>query len=227
MHPVYVIIGAGCAGLFLFTPGVHRHAAGPALRAGIPRSSMLLLAAVAAGFAGLYFFDRLLFSLALLMAKIDLLAFGGGYTSVPLMFHEVVDMRGWLDAKTLLDGMALGQLTPGPIVITETFVGFLMKGTAGAVAATICVFFPSFLIMVLLSPQIHRLQQKRWFERFIGGILCSFVGLIASSVVHFGRNMEWSAAGGIIAVSACAALCARVPVPAVLAGGIIAGLVCL
>ena len=94
-----------------------------------------------------------LFSLALLMFKIDLFAFGGGYTSVPLMFHEIVEVRGWLDGKTLLDGIALGQLTPGPIVITATFVGYLLKGVAGAAAATVCIFLPSFLMVVTAQPR--------------------------------------------------------------------------
>ena len=126
------------------------------------------------------------------MAKIDLFAFGGGYTSVPLMFHEIVEVRGWLDGKTLLDGIALGQLTPGPIVITATFVGYLLKGVVGAAAATICIFLPSFLIVVMLSPAIDRLRHKKGFDCFITGILCSFVGLLVSTVYHFSRHVDWS-----------------------------------
>jgi len=57
------------------------------------------------------------------MMKVDLFAFGGGFASVPLMYHEVVNMRHWMDGKTFMDGIALGQVTPGPIVITATFVG--------------------------------------------------------------------------------------------------------
>ena len=69
-----------------------------------------------------------LFQLAALMAKIDISAFGGGFASVPLMFHEIVDVRRWLDGPTLLNGIALGQVTPGPIVITATFVGYVLYG---------------------------------------------------------------------------------------------------
>jgi len=69
------------------------------------------------------------------MARIDLVAFGGGFASVPLLFHEIVETRAWLDASTFLDGIALGQLTPGPIVITATFVGYLLHGLTGVLCS--------------------------------------------------------------------------------------------
>jgi chromate transporter len=57
------------------------------------------------------------------MMKVDLFAFGGGFASIPFMLHEVVDLRHWMEAKTFMDGIALGQVAPGPVVITSTFVG--------------------------------------------------------------------------------------------------------
>ena len=220
-NPVPVILGAGIAGRFLLkaTSISHAGAVSPAtaVRA---REILLLLAAVAAGFGIFFLLDGKIFSLTLLMAKIDLFAFGGGYTSVPLMFHEVVTVRGWLDGTTLLDGIALGQLTPGPIVITATFVGYLFRGIGGAAAATVSIFLPSFLLVVLLSPWIERLRKKKGFQEFISGILCSFVGLLASTVVHFSQNIDWSPGLGLISAGAFAALCFRVPVLLVLTGGI-------
>ncbi len=228
INPVFVILAAGLAGL----AGVCRRVPRTVLRAcGRSRAKLgqtvLLLAAVAAGFALLYLLDGKLFPLALLMAKIDLFAFGGGYTSVPLMFHEIVEVRGWLDGKTLLDGIALGQLTPGPIVITATFVGYLLKGVVGAAAATICIFLPSFLMVVMLSPGIDRLRHKKGFDCFITGILCSFVGLLVSTVYHFSRHVDWSWSLGLIAAAAFAALCARIPILVVLTAGIAAAVVLL
>jgi chromate transporter len=69
-----------------------------------------------------------LFDLALLMIRVDLFAFGGGFASLPLMLHEVVDARHWMNSRSFMDGIALGQVTPGPIVITATFVGFNVAG---------------------------------------------------------------------------------------------------
>ncbi len=224
--PVLVILGAGLAGwLALAAAGCPQQCVQQ--KQSWLRQAVRLLCAVAAGFGLLYLFDTELFFLALLMFKIDLFAFGGGYTSVPLMFHEIVEVRSWLNSQTLLDGIALGQLTPGPIVITATFVGYLLKGFSGAAIATACIFLPSFLIVVLLSPVIDRLRSQRGFDGFIQGILCSFVGLLASSVFLFSRHMDWTWIHGLLAAAAFAALYARIPISIVVLVGIAAALMLL
>jgi chromate transporter len=96
--------------------------------------------------------DRNLFNLATLMMRIDLFAFGGGFASLPLMLHEIVNVRGWMDNKTFMDGIALGQVTPGPIVITSTFVGYMSYGLRGAIVATIAIFTPSLLMVIVVTP---------------------------------------------------------------------------
>ena len=111
-----------------------------------------LLAASVGGYALLFFLNRELFDLALIMSRIDLIAFGGGFASVPLMFREFVELRSWMDGPTFLNGIALGQFTPGPIVITATFVGYLLKGPLGGLIATIAMFLPSFLILIGVAP---------------------------------------------------------------------------
>jgi chromate transport protein ChrA len=98
---------------------------------------------------------------------------------------------------------------------------------AGAAAATICIFLPSILIVVMLSPAIDRLRHRKGFDCFITGILCSFVGLLVSTVSHFSRHVNWSWGLGLIAVAAFAALCARMPILAVLTAGIAAAVVLL
>ena len=97
---------------------------------------LAILGAAAALLAVLFLARRQLYELAVMMLRIDLFAFGGGFASVPLMFTEVVAVRHWLDGPALLDGIVLGQVTPGPIVITATFVGYLLHGTLGAIVAT-------------------------------------------------------------------------------------------
>ena len=117
---------------------------------------LIFLSTSAAAFTLLFSFRKELFNLAVLMSKIDLIAFGGGFASVPLMFHEIVEVRSWMDAPTFLNGIVLGQFTPGPIVITATFVGYLMAGFSGALIATVAIFLPSFLILIGIAPWFHR-----------------------------------------------------------------------
>ena len=99
-----------------------------------------------------FLLNQQLVRLGLVMMKVDVFAFGGGFASVPLMFREIVDVRNWLPADVLMDGIALGQLTPGPIVITATFVGYQVAGLAGAIVGTVCIFLPSFFAVVLVEP---------------------------------------------------------------------------
>ena len=227
ISPVLVILAAGLIGRLVFAAECCKPAAARLQVSAKSRQILLLLAAVVAGFVLLHLLEGKLFSLALLMAKIDLFAFGGGYTSVPLMFHEIVEVRGWVDGTTLLDGIALGQLTPGPIVITATFVGYLLHGVPGAAAATVCIFLPSFLIIVMVSPAIDRLRSYRGFDGCIQGILCSFAGLLVSTVFHCASAMDWSWGLGLITAVAFIALYRRMPILFVLLGGITAALVLL
>jgi len=227
-NPVPVILGSGIAGwLALAAAGCPQEATGVQQKQSWLRQALVLLCAVAAGFGLLYLVDKQLFPLALLMFKIDLFAFGGGYTSVPLMFHEIVEVRAWLSSPTLLDGIALGQFTPGPIVITATFIGYLLRGVTGAAAATACIFLPSFLIVVLLSPCIDRLRRRKGFNGFMQGILCSFAGLLFSTVLHFSRHMDWTLGHVLLASGSFAALYARIPIIIVVLGGIAAALLLL
>ena len=139
----------------------------------------------------LFLFERKLFDLAAIMFRIDLFAFGGGFASVPLMFHEIVEMRSWMDAQTFLNGIALGQITPGPIVITATFVGYIVYGLLGAIVATVSVFLPSFMIIVGVVPYFDRLRNSIYFARAIRAILCSFVGLLLTVTFRFASNISW------------------------------------
>ncbi len=167
---------------------------------------LLFLLASAAAFVLLFFFQKELFDLAILMSKIDLIAFGGGFASIPLMFHEIVEVRSWMDAATFLNGIVLGQFTPGPIVITATFVGYLVRGFQGAFIATIAIFLPSFLILVGIAPWFDRVRSSPWFSRAIGGILCSFVGLLLSVTIRFALNIHWDVVHAIFAAAAFVAL---------------------
>jgi chromate transporter len=111
-----------------------------------------------------------------------------------------------MDAPTFVNGIVLGQFTPGPIVITATFVGYMLSGIAGALVATLAVFTPSFIILIGVAPWFERLRSFSLFNRAIGGILCSFVGLLFTVSIRFGLNVSWDwprvavAAGSLLAL---------------------------
>ena len=222
ISPLLVIVAAGVLGLlFLSGPG---HASllrpiGASASRG-PATILYCLAGVAAVFLLLFFVHRPLFQLAALMARIDLLAFGGGFASVPLMYHETVEVRHWLDSQTLLDGIALGQVTPGPIVITATFVGYAVQGVMGGIVSTIAVFTPSFLLVVGVTPYFDRLRSSPRVARAVSGILCSFVGLLLTVAIRFAVAVHWSLAQILLAVAAVALLVVKVDILWVVLGGL-------
>ncbi|UXM84656.1 chromate transporter [Methanococcus aeolicus] len=143
-----------------------------------------------------------LFSLSTLMMKVDIMAFGGGYGSVPFMLHDVVDVEKLIDAKTFMDGIALGQITPGPIVITATFVGYLVKGLVGSIIATISVFTPSFIILLSTVPIFDSLKNNIIFKNIFHSILVSFVGLMIAVTIRFALSVDWTLSAVIIGLMA-------------------------
>jgi len=128
------------------------------------------------------------------------------------MFHEVVDVRSWLDSHTLLNGIALGQITPGPIVITATFVGYVLYGPLGALIGTVSVFLPSFLIVIGITPYFDSLRSSLYFNKAIGGILCSFVGLLVSVTIRFALNIPWDFPRILLGSAVFAALLLKVDI---------------
>jgi chromate transporter len=176
----------------------------------VPKPILIFIGLVCAGVAGLYFVDRKLYHLATVMLRIDLFAFGGGYASLPLMFHEIVNVKGWLDGKTFMDGIALGQITPGPIVITATFVGYLVRGFAGSLVATLAIFTPSFVILVAATPFFDRLKDARYFSGATRGILASFVGLLFYMTIRFAVAVPWEPSKVLFGIAVVIALARKV-----------------
>jgi chromate transporter len=224
ISPFVVIIGAALAGTVLF---MNTGATGSPAHIGEKNQKeskqvILLFFIFLAGLAALYIVNTKLFNLATLMLKIDLFAFGGGFGSVPLMLHEIVDIGKWMDSKTFMDGIALGQVTPGPIVITATFVGYLMYGFAGALVATMAVFTPSFLILVGITPFFDRLKTSNYFVGATKGILATFVGLLFYATLKFGSVVPWDAVRALLVVGAFIALLRKIDILyVVLAGSVI------
>jgi len=159
--------------------------------------------------------------MAILMFRIDLTAFGGGFASVPFMQHEIVGVRNWMDNQTFMNGIALGQITPGPIVITATFIGYVLWGPVGGAIATISVFLPSFVMVIGTSPWFDRLRYSPSFNKVIGGVLCSFVGLLLTVAIRFGTNVHGDLYHTVLGSGALTALLLKVDILWVVAAGTI------
>lgn len=186
------------------------------------RPLVFIMSAAAVGLILLFILQRSLFDMAVLMFRIDLFAFGGGFASIPLMLHEFVEVRSWMDSSTFMDGIAMGQITPGPIVITATFVGYTLFGPIGAVIATVSIFLPSFLMVIVTVPYYDRFSSSPSFNRAINGIFCSFVGLLASAAFQFALSMPLDIFHAAMAVAAFIALLCGVEILwVVLAGAVI------
>jgi chromate transporter len=215
ISPFLVVAGAGLAGAILFQkarsepPSPQTGQESMHWEAGkIIALGCILLAAL----VGLHVVNDVLFTLAAIMLKIDLFAFGGGFASLPLMLHEIVAVKGWMTNGTFMDGIALGQVTPGPIVITSTFVGYIVQGFAGAVVATIAIFTPSFFMVVTVAPIFDRLRTSPYFARVIDGILASFVGLLIYVLIKFALAVPWDVVRIVLGFAALAALIRKVDI---------------
>jgi len=221
VNPFLVILLAAIAGIVLYIKQPSPPTVPLSKRITTTRSTLIIVAVVILGFAILFFANRGLFNLAALMFRIDLFAFGGGFASVPLMFNEVVNVNAWMDGPTFLNGIALGQITPGPIVITATFVGFLLYGLLGGTIATFAIFLPSFLIVVGIGPYFDKLNASPYFSKAVIGILSSFVGLLLAVTILFALKVPWDFFRTLIAVAAFVALLLKVEVYWVVLAGIV------
>jgi len=209
-NPFLVIMLGGGLGIFLFRQYPRENLPTDTYKRGSFRDAALLLT----GFAGvlllLWLTSPNLFELGRVMAKIELFAFGGGYTAITLMFHEVVEARSWMDHQTLLDGVALGQLTPGPILNTATFIGYFTNGFTGAVIGTLGIFFPGLILVVGVLPIFDRLRGSAFFPRIIRGIIACFVGLLLYVTIKFAVAVNWEIKHLLLLIASFGALYKKV-----------------
>lgn len=148
----------------------------------------------------------ILIQLALLFLRVGAVTFGGGFVMIPLIEQEVVYTNGWLNHQQFADGMALGQIMPGPVIITAAFVGYYVAGIAGAIVATICAFLPSFLMVAVAGNYLQRLRSTPQLAAFLQGVLPAVVGMIAVAIVTLARSGIHSWAGALIAAASAAVL---------------------
>ena len=229
---VLIFVVAALAGLLL-RPKIPQ--AKPAPSGDVPSQTVrerefpviILLAAVICVLLALsYLIDPNITALSLSLSKIGALAFGGGFTAIPLIQYEVVERFHWLTTKEFLDGIALGQVTPGPVLITATFVGYKVSSFLGAFMATLGIFSPSFFILVLLIPYHDRLKGVEKVRLMEQGVLGSFIGMLALVLYNFGTTSLVDIPRILMAAAACFAIQKKIALPYILlAGGILSILI--
>ena len=194
------------------------------------RAGVAALAA-ASGLPGLAFAQGLaaavpigLGTLALVFLKIGATLYGSGYVLLAFLRNDVVERLGWLTDRQLLDAIAVGQVTPGPVFTTATFVGFVLAGWMGAVVATVAIFLPSFVFVGLSHPLLPRVRGSRGTAAFLDGVNVAALGLMAAVTWQLARGAltDWFAA---LLAAASGALLVRTRVNSawLVAAGAVAG----
>jgi chromate transporter len=213
-----MFVGAGILGMFVFG-----RAAAPPIAASAPakrsvRANVIALIPGAALFSGttgkLFFF----------FFKTGLLVFGSGLVIVPFLKTQVVDQYHWLGNRAFLDSVAIGMISPGPVVITATFVGYLLNGVAGALAATIGIFSPPVLFTVLATPILLRYYKHPRVSGFIRGVGVTVVGVLVGTTWLVGKEAigDWLTASIAVGSLITLVFFKKLPEPVViLAGGAI------
>ena len=158
-------------------------------------------------------------------AKAGLFVFGSGLAIVPFLHGGVVLEHHWLTERQFLDAVAVAMITPGPVVITVSFIGFLMAGIAGAIAAGLGVFLPVYAVVVLVAPYYRRFAKNPQLHAFVRGVTAAATGAIAGAVFVLARGAIRDVTTGVIAAATLLLLlCWKIPEPLLVAAAGIAGL---
>ena len=169
-----------------------------ALAAGLIGTSAGVLAAWILPVAGLLLVGGVVADLAGFFSLTALVTFGGAYAVLPFVADQAVHHFHWLTSKDMVAGLALGETTPGPLIMVNTFVGYLAGWTThhshlwalgGAAVATLCTFAPSFVFILLGGPYIDRLPQRGRIASALHGVSVAIVGVIAGLAVFVGRHV--------------------------------------
>jgi len=145
-------------------------------------------------------------SIFLVFAKIGSVLFGSGYVLVAFLRTELVEQRHWMTEAQLLDAVAVGQLTPGPVFTTATFAGYVVRGTPGALAATLGIFFPAFVFVALSGRLIPKLRASRAAGAFLDGVNVASLALMAVVTARLAHTALVDVPTVLLGLAAAAAL---------------------
>jgi chromate transporter len=144
--------------------------------------------------------------LFLVFLKAGALLYGSGYVLLAFLRNDLVVNTGWMTDQQLLDAIAIGQFTPGPVFTTATFVGYVLAGVPGAVVATVGIFLPSFLFVALLAQIMPHLRKSPWTASFLDGVNASALGLMGGVTWQLGRAAIFDLLTALLAVGALVVL---------------------
>lgn len=147
-----------------------------------------------------------LWKLGWFFLKVGAVLYGSGYVLIAFLEGGLVQELGWITQAQLLDAVAIGQFTPGPVLSTATFIGYLVEGVPGAVVASVGIFLPAFLLVGLLNPLIPRMRSSSWVSAFLDAINASAVALMAAVSLEIGYQVLISPAAILIGVLAAVAV---------------------
>lgn len=190
MNEIYVLFGAGLVGIILHLTQTKRNTV-----AGIIPFTLLQVNHTT--------IDPSSLKLFLIFLKVGAILYGSGYVLFAFLDAELV-AKGLLTKQALIDAIAVGQFTPGPVFSSATFIGWQIGGAAGAIAATIGIFLPSFLFVALLNPLIPRLRKSNVMSAFLDTVNIASIAIILSVIIEMGRTtlMDWRTI--LIALISCA-----------------------
>ncbi len=165
-----------------------------------------------------------LWKLFFFFLKVGAVLYGSGYVLVAFLEGGLVEDYGWLTQAQLLDAIAIGQFTPGPVLSTSTFIGYLIEGVPGAAVATLGIFLPSFVFVLMLNPLIPKLRQSVWLSAFLDAVNAAAVALMAAVTLQLGVDVLVSWPAWVIAgLAAVAALRFKVNAVWIVLGGAVLG----
>ena len=165
-------------------------------------------------------------TLFLSFLKIGSVLYGSGYVLVAFLQSEFVERLGWITSSQLLDAVAIGQFTPGPVFTTATFIGYQVAGVPGAVLATVGIFLPGFVFVASTNPFIPRMRRSPWLSALLDGVVAASLGLMAAVTVELARQSIVDVPTALLLLAAAVLLIRfRVNSTWLILGGAVVGLV--
>lgn len=221
LNPIVILFGGGVLGMLARRAASFRAAAvsmaspmfpGRALRVSAAGSTWAVsfrwigAIVVASGVTGVVAGRPSVYRIGLFFLKVGAVLYGGGYVLLAFLEQGLVQQHAWLTHQQLLDAVAIGQFTPGPVLSTATFIGYILGGVPGAAVATLAIFLPSFFYVALLAPVLFRLRKSAWMAAFLDSVNVCAVALMGGVTFRLAADAlrgwpAWTIAVASLAVS--------------------------